>query len=761
MFSVQHYNSEQIYSILSSIFGFRSFRPHQEEIVQAILKGRDVFAVMPTGGGKSLCYQLPARLMQGVCVVVSPLISLMKDQVDAARINGLSAATLNSTISAEEKNAIGVALRQNRLDLLYISPERFNSEYFISRLKTLRISFFAVDEAHCISEWGHDFRPDYLGLSKIVHEFPSIPVTAFTATATPRVTDDIVMRLCLRNPHLTRASFNRPNLFYRVMMKQELDVQLRSFLAGHNGESGIIYRNSRKKVEATAEMLQAYGISAKPYHAGMSDVDRHAAQEAFSRDECSIIVATIAFGMGIDKSNVRFVIHADLPKNIEGYYQETGRAGRDGEPAECLLFFGRQDIAQQLRFVDEIETEHARNIAKEQLRQMVRFAEQNNCRRVALLKYFGETFSAQNCNSCDICVDSQKLEEATIPAQKILSAIYRTKESFGAIHLADILVGANTEKIRQFGHDRLPTYGVGKDKPKNYWRAVIDALIAQKIVVIEDPLRPILKLTEEALLILRSQKKFLMRKPPEHISVENKINRILNTKIPSYEVKPFSELLFAKLRELRTELARAENVPPYIVFSDRTLHEIARYFPRNAEAFQQIHGVGRNKYASYGQQFLEVINKFCEQNPDEVKSWQHQQPFEQNCETSSQSSQSSQLSRSSQSVLSPPTIQSASFLETYRLFQQGKTIDEIVTERQLTRGTIISHLEKLGESGAELSVDLFFVPERLAQIKEWFRASGETLFLKPAVEASGGKLDFEEARLARIFLRKSSLVNQE
>jgi ATP-dependent DNA helicase RecQ len=754
---VQDYYSEQIYSTLSSIFGFHSFRPHQEEIVQAILNGRDVFAVMPTGGGKSLCYQLPARLMDGVCIVVSPLISLMKDQVDAARINGLSAGTLNSTISVDERKAIGVALRENRLDLLYISPERFNSEYFIERLKTLKIAFFAIDEAHCISEWGHDFRPDYLALSKIVHEFPGIPVTVFTATATSRVANDITARLNLRNPFLIRASFNRPNLFYRVMMKQNIDEQLRSFLAGHRGESGIIYRNSRKKVEATAEILQLHGISARAYHAGMSDADRHAAQEAFSRDECLIIVATIAFGMGIDKSNVRFVIHADLPKNIEGYYQETGRAGRDGEPAECLLFFGRQDIAQQLRFVDEIEAETARNIAKEQLRQMIRLAEQNHCRRAALLKYFGEIFPDKNCNGCDVCVDTQKQEDATIPAQKVLSAIYRTKETFGAIHLTDILVGANTEKIRQFQHDRLPTYGAGKDKPKHYWRAVIEALIVQKIIVVDDLLRPVPRLTDEAWLILRSQKKFQMKKLPEYYLEKAQVSQIPIAKIPVNEVRPFSELLFAKLREIRTEFARAENVPPYIVFSDRTLHEIARYFPRNAEEFQQIQGVGQHKYAAYGQQFLEVVNEFCEQYPEEVKRRQYRQPFETSQKISTQSTQSTDTTHSTQSY------QSSTFIETYRLLQQGKTIDEIVTERRLMRGTIITHLEKLSESGLELSVDQFFVPERLAQIKEWFQKSGETFFLKlkPAVEISEGKLDYDEARLARIFLRKSSAMNNQ
>ncbi|MDR1923731.1 MAG: DNA helicase RecQ [Planctomycetaceae bacterium] len=732
---MQHYHSEQIDSILSSVFGFRSFRPHQEEIVRAILEGRDVFAVMPTGGGKSLCYQLPARLMDGVCVVVSPLISLMKDQVDAARINGLNAGTLNSTISATEKNEIGAALRQNMLDLLYISPERFNSEHFIERLKTLKVAFFAVDEAHCISEWGHDFRPDYLALSKIVHEFPSVPVAAFTATATPQVANDIVTRLGLRNPHLTRASFNRPNLFYRVIMKQNLDEQLRDFLADHAGESGIIYRSSRKKVDATAEMLQSNGISARPYHAGMSDVYRHAAQEAFSRDECQIIVATIAFGMGIDKSNVRFVVHADLPKNIEGYYQETGRAGRDGEPADCTLFFGRQDIVQQLHFVDEIEDGHARDIAKEQLRQMIRLAEHNSCRRVMLLKYFGEDFSTSNCNGCDICVDDHEWEDATIPAQKVLSAIHRTKESFGAVHLTEVLVGANTEKIRQFKHNLLPTYGVGKDKSKNYWRTVIDALISQKIIFVENPTLPILKLTEEAWFILRGQKKFQMMKQEIH-SGKTKTSSLSATNQLS-DLMPFSKPLFERLREIRTELAKAENVPPYVVFSDRTLHEIARDFPRNPEELLQIHGVGQHKFEAYGSRFLAVVKEFCEQYPDEAAN----------------------IKSSSLPLVSVPAnlTLTPTYLETYSLIRQGRTIDEMVKERNLARSTIVGHLEKLGEAGLEISVDQFFVPERLAQIEKWFRESGgetENFLLKPAVELSAGQLDYEEARLARIFLRK-------
>jgi ATP-dependent DNA helicase RecQ len=677
------FNPGQISAVLADIFGFRSFRPHQEEIVHAVLSGNDVFAVMPTGGGKSLCYQLPARLLSGVCIVVSPLLSLMKDQVDAAQANGLNAAALNSATSPNEKERIRSALRQNTLDLLYISPERFNSEHFIGRLKTLKISFFAIDEAHCISEWGHDFRPDYLALSRIVTEFPGIPVAAFTATATPRVAEDIVQRLGLRQPYLTRASFNRPNLFYRVVMKGNLDEQLKEYLAGHSGESGIIYRISRKKTEQTAEMLQANGFSARAYHAGMSDAARHEAQEAFSKDECSIIVATIAFGMGIDKSNVRFVVHADLPKNVEGYYQETGRAGRDGEPADCTLFFSRQDTAMLRWFAEQIDDADQKEIAKTQLRQMVQYAEYDRCRRAALLQYFGEEFTETPCSACDVCGGIVEREDATVAAQKVLSAIYRTQEKFGAVHLTDILVGANTEKIRQFQHDTLPTYGVGKDLPKAYWRTVIDSLTAQKIIVIDDLQRPAPKLTPDAWQILKGQKTFQMVKWQDTRKEKTRLNSFLRTRTALEEVEPYSEPLFAVLRNIRTEFARKENVPPFVVFSDRTLHEMARYFPRNKDELLQISGVGQHKLDVYGEQFLSAINEFCQQNPDSIENLQRPKPVE----------------------MKPATIAetSSSALETYQLARQGKTIDEIAQERGLARSTIISHLEQAMQAGQELS----------------------------------------------------------
>ena len=610
--------TDQIFATLSEMFGFTSFRPNQEDIVRAILARQDAFAVMPTGGGKSLCYQLPARMLPGVCVVISPLISLMKDQVDAARANGLHAAAFNSSSTPDDKNYIRNALQDNALSLLYISPERFNSEHFLERLKTLNISFFAVDEAHCISEWGHDFRPDYLALARIRDDFPEVPLAAFTATATPRVAEDIVNRLKLRNPHLTRASFNRPNLFYQVIYKRGLDGQLLDFLKRRPNDSGIIYRTSRKKVEETAAFLQSQGFAALPYHAGMSDEIRHTTQEAFRRDDCTIIVATIAFGMGIDKSNVRFVVHGDLPKNIEGYYQETGRAGRDGEPAYCTLFYGKQDVSILRHFADEIEDEQAREVALEQLRQMVRFAEQDECRRMGLLRYFGEEFPHNSCNQCDICTGGVERIDATVESQKVLSAIYRTGERFGATHVCDVVVGEMTDKIRQFRHDQIPTFGVGKDRPKTYWRTVVSALVSQKILAVDDPQFPVLKLTDTAWAILRNKQHFEMISQQTQQQPKFQRPRSFAARFDSpakeLEPNPRNEALFQRLRELRKEIAAAENLPPYIVFSDKSLREMSMLFPKDRDTFLQISGVGRRKWESYGKTFLAAINAFYRDN---------------------------------------------------------------------------------------------------------------------------------------------------
>ncbi|NTW59675.1 MAG: ATP-dependent DNA helicase RecQ, partial [Nitrospirae bacterium] len=433
-----------VHHTLRTVFGFESFRPNQEMIVSAILNKRDVFAVMPTGGGKSLCYQLPALLLQGTTIIISPLISLMKDQVDAARANGIAAAFMNSSLGQREITDLYRELKSNRLKILYIAPERFAMPQFLETLKGIPLALFAIDEAHCISEWGHDFRPDYLGLSAIPTLFPGVPVAAFTATATQKVQQDIINTIGLRTPRVVRASFNRPNLFYQVEAKSGVEEQLLAFLKDHEKEAGIIYRTTRDSVDATAAFLASRGIRALAYHAGLPPEARERNQEAFNRDEVSVIVATIAFGMGIDKSNVRFVVHADLPRNIEGYYQETGRAGRDGEPAHCLLYFSRGDIPKIRYFIDQVQDDAERAIVMEKLNQTVRFASHNVCRRKQLLAFFGEAYPEENCRACDICTGLVRQTDISTDARIIMSAMARTNERFGINHVIDVVMGADT-----------------------------------------------------------------------------------------------------------------------------------------------------------------------------------------------------------------------------------------------------------------------------------------------------------------------------
>jgi len=588
---------------LSEVFGFHAFRANQEDIIRAILAGRDVFAVMPTGGGKSLCYQLPAYLLDGTCVVISPLISLMKDQVDAAKGNGLAAEFLNSSLDPAERVAVGRRLAAGELDLLYVAPERFAVESFLGALTSVRLSLFAIDEAHCISEWGHDFRPDYLRLSRLAAEFAGVPVAAFTATATAKVQDDITAKLHLREPHTVRASFNRPNLFYQVLPKTAPNRQVLSFVRGRPGEAGIVYRTTRDSVETTAEFLTAQGVKALPYHAGLPNATRKAHQEAFNRDEADVIVATVAFGMGIDKSNIRFVVHADLPKNIESYYQETGRSGRDGEPAHCLLLFGGGDIPKIRYFIDDIPDETERKVATGKLYEMVNFATVNACRRRQLLGYFGERLAEANCAGCDVCAGQVEQVDATRDAQIVMSAMARTGQRFGAAHVVDVVTGADTQKIRDFQHDLLVTYGTGAEKPKAHWRRVIDTLVAQECVAYTDSRYPGLRITDKGAEVLFGRAEFHILKAAE----PKKARKRKRSAALAEVVENYDEALFEKLRSLRTTLARAQNVPPYIVFSDRALREMARDCPTSPDGMRQITGVGEKKLRRYGEQFIAVI----------------------------------------------------------------------------------------------------------------------------------------------------------
>ena len=599
---MSHHTSSDAPAVLHTlltVFGFESFRQNQETIITSIMAGKDVFAVMPTGGGKSLCYQLPALLRTGAAVVISPLISLMKDQVDAARENGIAAVFMNSSLDQRELADIQRKLTSGQVKLLYIAPERFAMPRFIETLKSVPLSLFAIDEAHCISEWGHDFRPDYLTLSSIPIQFPGIPIAAFTATATEKVQQDVIRKIGLRNPHEVRASFNRPNLFYHVEPKTAVEQQLLEFVTSHEGESGIIYRTTRDAVAATSGFLAAQGIKALPYHAGLSADERQRNQEAFSRDEIQVIVATVAFGMGIDKSNVRFVVHADLPKHIEAYYQETGRAGRDGAPAHCLLFFSRGDIPKIRYFIDKTPDEQERAIALAKLNQTVRFASHNVCRRKQPLSFFGEAWPGDNCGACDICTGSVMQVDISLDAKILMSAMARTNERFGILHVIDVVMGADTKRVRELGHDSVKTFGAGRDKDKNHWRFIVNELLAQEFVKQEGDRYPVLKLTAKGsgALTGTGQVFGLKREETRKSAGKRKIA----------EAGGYDHTLFERLRGVRKKIAEEQHVPPYVIFSDKTLHEMCRHFPASASAMRRITGVGDVKLERYGGSFMKAI----------------------------------------------------------------------------------------------------------------------------------------------------------
>ena len=587
-----------ILGTLQTTFGYSGFKPDQEEIITSILNGRDVFAAMPTGGGKSLCYQLPAMLFPGLTVVISPLIALMKDQVDAAMENGIAAGYINSSLSFEDADIVFSSLKNGKLKLLYIAPERFAVDGFISRLQNVSLSHISVDEAHCVSEWGHDFRPDYLSLSGLREYFPNVVISAFTATATKKVQEDIIAQLELNTPLRIRASFNRKELYYRIYRKSNANKQILDFVREHPGQSGIVYRTTRKDVESTSAYLTTHGIASLPYHAGLSNSDRKQNQNLFKKDEIDIVVATIAFGMGIDKSNVRFVVHGDLPKSIESYYQETGRAGRDGELSHCLLLYSRGDTGKIQYHIRNIESEEEQSRARKNLSKMVSYAETSVCRRKQLLSYFDESYPG-DCGMCDSCNDEIEMIDGTVDAQKILSAVKRVNERFGITYIIDIIRGADTARIRENGHNKLPTYSVGKDESKNHWHGIVDELLGQDCIIRDEDNYGILRLTEKGRRILYGK---------ELLSVAKR-QKTKKSKV-EIEYENGDEELFQILRSLRMEIARKKNLPPYMIFSDKTLREMCIKEPQTKNSFLDINGVGQVKLDSYGDEFLESIKEY-------------------------------------------------------------------------------------------------------------------------------------------------------
>lgn len=595
-------NTSEPRNLLQSVFGYSSFRDNQAEVIEAVLAGRDVFAAMPTGGGKSLCYQIPGLLLKGLTVVISPLIALMKDQVEEAAARGIPAVFLNSTLEPAEKREIYGRLHRGEIKLLYLSPERLAVEGYLEHLRSLQVAFFAVDEAHCLSEWGHDFRPDYLVLSQLRRQFPSVPLAAFTATATARVQSDIIRILNLKNPLTIRASFDRRELSYFVRPKRDVLTQIAAYIKGRPGEPGIVYRLSRKDVEKTAAHLIKRGIAALPYHAGFSKEERSYNQECFNNDEVDVIVATTAFGMGINKNNIRYVIHGDLPKSMEGYYQETGRAGRDGVEADCILYFSTGDIARQNYFIQQMTDQREQEKSRANLQSLVRFATVRVCRRKQILAYFDEQHPGE-CGGCDVCCDDSETLEATEDAQKVLSAVIRTQEGFGINHIIDIVWGADTEKIRSRGHDQLKTFGVGRDKNKKWWRGIVSELIAQEALFRNSDRYNVLCLTEKGRRILFGKEAFSI----SSLSVSHKPEP--SPRRGSASGSPADGSLLKKLKEIRTLLARQKNCPPYIIFSDKTLKDMASLKPQNEEDFLLVSGVGEKKQKEYAPHFLPVIRE--------------------------------------------------------------------------------------------------------------------------------------------------------
>ncbi len=700
-------------SILKKHFGYDTFRPGQENIIQSVLKQKDSLVIMPTGGGKSICFQIPAIILEGTFVVISPLIALMKDQVESLRANGIDAAYINSTLSSEEEKELIIKMRDEKLKLLYLSPEKLLSESMIRILKEINVSGFAIDEAHCISVWGHDFREEYSKLNILKTQWPNVPVIALTATADKITRRDIIKQLHIDEANVFISSFNRPNLSLQVQPGQKVYRQVKSIVDRHKNESGIIYCLSRKSCEEVALKLGRDGYKAAYYHAGMETAKRTKVQEDFIKDNVPIIVATIAFGMGIDKSNIRFVIHYNLPKNIEGYYQEIGRGGRDGLPCETVLFYSFRDI-MILRDFAEGSKQAELQLAK--LKRIQQYAEAEVCRRKILMAYFGEDLK-QDCGNCDVCLNPPESKDATITIQMALSALKRLKEKIGIGVLIDVLRGSQKSYLFEQGYNQIKTYGVGKDISYEDWQHYILQMLHHGLIEIAYDQKHVLKITDAGSDVLFGKRKVNLVLPYEK---GHEAHLYLKTEPQKTKKQEFEEALFDILRVLRKQIADSKGVPPYVVFPDNSLKEMAAEHPVSIEEMAEISGVGEFKLAEYGTVFINEIQNYL-----------------------------------AKSEVQNTSIKGKTYIQTLHLIKEGNSISEIAKARNIHETTVYSHIAYLVEKHLITDVNEYVTIEEINQIRGAVEATGQNTILRPIFDHLDEKIDFGKIRLGLSFLKTS------